>query len=193
MLLSHYVDLKAIPQEGMPLSEIIGLLMQQLHRYLPEYEGRLAVAFPDYRNKGTLGNMVRLLGSENEVAIVLTQLKQSDVANYVIMPNGVSPVPEEKIKRHVRFMRQSTKGRSDLRRAKRRLSAQGLSEDEIKKRLSNKILKAAQQNYPHVYLYSYTTQQRFVLAVACQVCSESSEQGGFNAYGLSLGATVPVF
>lgn len=46
MSLSHYIELKAIPQAELTQAEVLSHLMQHIHRLLPAYAGRIGIAFP---------------------------------------------------------------------------------------------------------------------------------------------------
>lgn len=171
-------------------SEVVAHITQTLHRFLPVYQGRIGISFPAYGQSRTLGGIVRLHGNETDIKHLTYQLQNSSLKDYALIDEA-TPVPSEKIYGHARFIRQHQKGNSDLRRAQKRLTKQGLNPTEIEQRLINKANKIGPINLPHIYLNSTSTQQRYLLAIKKQIVKE--QEGKFNNYGLSLGASVPLF
>ncbi|UOO82561.1 type I-F CRISPR-associated endoribonuclease Cas6/Csy4 [Uruburuella testudinis] len=187
MNLSHYIELKAIPQADMMQAEVISHLMQQIHRRLPTYAGRIGTAFPGYSQQRTLGGIIRLFGSRADIQQLHDALQT--LADYALID---APAAVPSTHRHAVFARWQPKGQSDRRRAESRLKAQGLSDSEICQRLYNKQLKQTDLRIPFVQMYSSSTGQHFPLWITCR--SKSQMQTGlFNSYGLSHTTTVPAF
>lgn len=187
MSLSHYIELKAIPQAELSQAEVISSLMQHIHRMLPTYAGRIGIGFPGYGQQRTLGGIIRLFGNEQDLQ-PLFQILQSLADYALISPPTAVPQPHG----HAVFARQQPKGQSDQRRAERRLKAQGLSDSEIQQRLRNKQLKQNPIRTPFVQMQSSSTAQHFLLWISRHSKTEA-QTGTFNSYGLSNTATVPVF
>ena len=175
---SHYADLKAIPQAEMLQSQVVAHIVQTLHGLLPRFSGRIGISFPAYGQNRTLGGIVRLFGSD------------TGLSDYALI-SRIEEVPSEKVYAHARFVRRQPKHGSDLRRAEKRMAAQGLPSEEIRWRLAAKAAKRSACTLPHIFLNSKSTRQRYLLAVDKKIAART--EGTFNSHGLSLGASVPLF
>lgn len=183
---THYIEIKAIPQVDMLQTEVISFCLQKLHQILPHFEGRIGLAFPAYGNDKTLGGIIRLFGAENDCGFI--HFKLQSLRDYALI-SEVMPIPE-KVKSYRVYQRVQPKGQSAIRRAQKRLTAQGKWNEEV---LQNMLQKQATQRiYPHVHLKSSSTKQQFILAIK-SVRQTKAVEGVFSAYGLSQTATVPHF
>lgn len=189
-MLSHYANITAIEQTDLLQSQVVAHIIQTLHRFLPQYQGRIGISFPAYGQSRTLGGIIRLHGSETDLKALVYQLQDTGLHDYALIGQA-EPVPSEKIYGHARFSRRQRKAGSDLKRARKRLTEQGFSEAEINQRLQAKAEKITPINLPHVFLDSASTRQRYLLAINKQTIAEQA--GTFNSHGLSLSATVPLF
>ena len=186
MTQTHYIEIKAIPQVDMLQTEVISFCLQKLHQILPHFEGRIGLAFPAYGNDKTLGGIIRLFGSENECDSVYIKLQE--LRDYALL-SEVMPIPE-KVRSYRIYQRVQMKGQSAIRRAEKRLTAQGKWSEEVRQNILQK--QSTQRVYPHVHLKSSSTKQQFILAIK-SVYKAKSVEGSFSAYGLSQTATVPHF
>lgn len=186
MTQTHYIEIKAIPQVDMLQTEVISFCLQKLHQILPHFEGRIGLAFPAYGNDKTLGGIIRLFGSENDCDSVY--IKSQELRDYVLL-SEVMPIPE-KVRSYRIYQRVQMKGQSAIRRAEKRLTAQGKWSEEVRQNMLQK--QAIQRIYPHAHLKSSSTKQQFILAIK-SVYKAKSVEGSFSAYGLSQTATVPHF
>ena len=186
MTQTHYIEIKAIPQVDMLQTEVISFCLQKLHQILPHFEGRIGLAFPAYGNDKTLGGIIRLFGSENDCDSVY--IKSQELRDYVLL-SEVMPIPE-KVRSYRIYQRVQMKGQSAIRRAEKRLTAQGKWSEEVRQNTLQK--QATQRVYPHAHLKSSSTKQQFILAIK-SVYKAKSVEGSFSAYGLSQTATVPHF
>lgn len=186
MTQTHYIEIKAIPQVDMLQTEVISFCLQKLHQILPHFEGRIGLAFPAYGNDKTLGGIIRLFGSENDCDSVY--IKSQELRDYVLL-SEVMPIPE-KVRSYRIYQRVQMKGQSAIRRAEKRLTAQGKWSEEVRQNMLQK--QAIQRVYPHAHLKSSSTKQQFILAIK-SVYKAKSVEGSFSAYGLSQTATVPHF
>lgn len=188
---THYFELKAIPHTELLQSEVLAHLMQQLHRQLPAYGGQIGISFPAYGQQRTLGDIIRIFGTEAHLTQLHQQLyQQQEVKNYGLISN-INPVPAH-INKHYCYQRQHIKGTSDLRRAEKRLSAQQLPPEEIQQRLQNKLNKMGNCQLPHLHFKSASTQQTMTLFIK-RTMKLKEHHGTYNSYGLSNNATVPDF
>ena len=186
MTQTHYIEIKAIPQVDMLQTEVISFCLQKLHQILPHFEGRIGLAFPAYGNDKTLGGIIRLFGSENDCDSVY--IKSQELRDYALL-SEVMPIPE-KVRSYRIYQRVQMKGQSAIRRAEKRLTAQGKWSEEVRQNMLQK--QSTQRVYPHVHLKSSSTKQQFILAIK-SVYKAKSVEGSFSAYGLSQTATVPHF
>ena len=186
MTQTHYIEIKAIPQVDMLQTEVISFCLQKLHQILPHFEGRIGLAFPAYGNDKTLGGIIRLFGSENDCDSVYIKLQE--LRDYALL-SEVMPIPE-KVRSYRIYQRVQMKGQSAIRRAEKRLTAQGKWSEEVRQNMLQK--QSIQRIYPHAHLKSSSTKQQFILAIK-SVYKAKSVEGSFSAYGLSQAATVPHF
>ena len=186
MTQTHYIEIKAIPQVDMLQTEVISFCLQKLHQILPHFEGRIGLAFPAYGNDKTLGGIIRLFGSENDCDSVYIKLQE--LRDYALL-SEVMPIPE-KVRSYRIYQRVQMKGQSAIRRAEKRLTAQGKWSEEVRQNMLQK--QSIQRIYPHAHLKSSSTKQQFILAIK-SVYKAKSVEGSFSAYGLSQKATVPHF
>ncbi|HHT7856324.1 type I-F CRISPR-associated endoribonuclease Cas6/Csy4 [Pasteurella multocida] len=186
-MMTHYIELKAIPQMDMLQSEVIGHCMQILHQFLPHFEGRVGVAFPAYGLGRTLGGIVRLFANQQDCQQLYRQLLQCGLQDYALI-SDVSKIPFHT--EHRSYSRVHRKGQSTIRRTEKRLKSQGRWDETIRTEMQQRQQDTA--FFPHFHLKSASTGQRFILAVREKRMLQSCA-GLFNGYGLSNTATVPHF
>jgi CRISPR-associated endonuclease Csy4 len=187
--MDSYFDIKALPNPEILQSAVVAHLMQQLHRVLPQYEGRIGLSFPAYGQQRTLGGIIRVLGVKVDIDNVFHQLNDMvEVKDYgLITPVSVIPSSVEK---HAFFTRVHAKGKSRFERLKKRHLERGTWTNELEVAASEKMRKPL--HYPHVSLKSASTGETFLLFLNRRLCGLPVE-GVFNGYGLSKTATVPWF
>lgn len=189
-MLSHYCDIRAIPQADMFQSEVVSLIIQGLHRELPAFAGGIGLAFPGYGQNRTLGGIVRVFGPFGDLGRLRGALGASELIDYALL-GAITAIPST-VKGYICFARKHIKGASDMRRTEKRLTAQGMPAAEIVRRLHDKARKSPRTCCPHVHLKSHSTGQKMVLCVARHV-KRKAQIGRFSSYGLSHTATVPDF
>ncbi len=188
-----YFDIKALPNPEIIQSAVVAHLMQNLHRILPEYNGRIGLSFPAYGQQNTMGGIIRVLGNENDVPEFHDKLQRiPDIVDYGLLTT-VNEVPS--VSQYACFSRRHVKGNSRLNRLKKRHQASGTWTEELEQVVQEKF--SAHIHGPHINLRSSSTGQKFLLFVSRKVVKTPVE-GIFNAYGLgdsdlSKTATVPWF
>ena len=188
--MDSYFDIKALPNPEIIQSAVLSHLMQQLHKLLPAFEGRIGLAFPAYGQQRTLGGIIRALGESKDVDRLYDQLQCMVVVSDYALLTPIEPTPMG-ITQYARYTRAHAKGNSRLQRLKRRHQAVGTWTDELATAIASKYSQPL--HLPHVSLNSVSSGQAFILFVHRNIVQEQGE-GSFNAYGLSLGgAAVPVF
>jgi CRISPR-associated endonuclease Csy4 len=190
---SHYLELRAIPQIDITEVDVINQVMQSLHQILVNYQGNIGVSFPFYNVYGTLGGVIRLFGTEDELLMVEADIQQRSSIDDCVLLMPISKVPFTG--KYLRLKRVQGKNqhtlRRTLKRTQARLSAQGKWSEEIKQEIIKKW-SCFHLQYPHLHMYSKSSGQKFILWIKQDKCSEPAS-GIFNSYGLSKTATVPDF
>lgn len=194
-MLTHYFELRAIPQLELSEVDVMNHLMQHLHHSLAKFQGQIGICFPRYTKQGcTLGGIIRLFGTAEKLSALKQALNQQyTVTDYAILLD-IKPIPsfqENKTKRNLLVSRVRTKGMSALRRAENRLIKQGVWNDNVRQ---NMIKKWGESwlNYPHCHLKSGSNGQNFILWIN-QRSVANQQLGEFNSYGMSQTTTVPDF
>lgn len=80
-MFSHYFELRAIPQLEITETEVINKIMQSLHEVLVNYQGNIAVSFPLYNVKKTLGGVIRIFGHESILQKFIGDLQKRSIIN----------------------------------------------------------------------------------------------------------------
>ena len=92
--LTHYIELKLIPQAELIQSQVMSFVMQGIHYVLPSYEGRVGISFPNYFQSSTLGGVIRLFGSEDDCRRLLQDLHRAELENYVLI-SSIEKTPDD--------------------------------------------------------------------------------------------------
>ncbi|MBP6346628.1 MAG: type I-F CRISPR-associated endoribonuclease Cas6/Csy4 [Neisseriaceae bacterium] len=188
--LTHYFELKAIPQAELTQSMVISHLMQLLHHHLPAFDGTIGLGFPAYGQHGTLGGIIRVHGPQTQIGQLAQALQQqSDCVDYALLSQPEA-IPLNVTEHHC-FQRVHSKGHSDFKRSQKRLMAQGKWSEEVAKNMAEKFSRTP--NLPHAHLSSKSTGQANFMLYVKRVKLTQSGDGAFNAYGLSPQASVPAF
>lgn len=190
-MLTHYFEITAIPHEELPQSAITSLVMQELHRILKDFDGKIGLSFPDYQKQTiTIGGRIRCFANLELLEKVKLKLSDKSSTDYAIL-SEIHPVPQQ-IRGYLSYSRVQNKGSSDLRRKEKHMKQRGFSDDEITKVLSLKAQNQKPISLPHVHMTSSSTGQQFLLMIKEKQLEENIE-GTFSSYGLSKTATVPYF
>jgi CRISPR-associated endonuclease Csy4 len=187
---SHYLELRAISQIEITEVDVMNQVMQSLHQILVNHQGNIAISFPCYNVHRTLGGVVRLFGAEQELQNLKADIQQKSSISDYALPMSIEAIPDT-IKGYLRLIRIHPKGQSALRRAEKRLTAQGKWSAEVKQKMIEKWGSVNLQ-YPHIHFASKSTGQKFILWLKQEKCLKPVS-GTFNSYGLSQTATVPDF
>lgn len=195
-MLTHFIDIKAIPQAEMLQTTVVAHIWQVLHRHLPsinQANDPVAIAFPAYGQGGTLGGIIRLLGSLDALDHLITQIEA--LRSYALISEP-KPVPA-KPKGYARFVRKHYKGASHVRQLKKRAAERGETwsqehEEAVVKKYKSK------RRLPFVLLKSSSTAQANMRLHVDVQPAAAFIQGKFTGYGLSdtnteAVASVPVF
>ncbi len=186
--MSHYIELRIIPNPEFPSSIIMNLLYNKLHRALVQTNSTtIGVSFPDFDNKrNRLGERLRLHGSAAHIQNVMDNISLTALLDYLRI-GDIQEVPPRV--NHVTVRRVQCKSSAERIR-RRQIKRHQLSEEDALIRIPNTVQK--QLTLPYVTLKSESTGQSFRLFIN-QERVENPETGSFNTYALSDQATVPMF
>lgn len=194
-MLTHYFELRAIPQLELSDIEVMNQVMQSLHYCLAKYQGQIGICFPCYSKKRqTLGGIIRLFGTEQQLNALKQALNQQYIVQDYTIMMAIQPIPMTKDDgghRYLLVSRVRTKGMSALRRSEKRLTAQGVWNEEVRQAMIKKWGDVS-LSYPHCHLKSVSNGQHFILWVNQRFVAKE-HAGNFNSYGMSQSATVPHF
>lgn len=190
MIITHYFDLKAIPQEDMTEDLIISELMERLHLLLvsTDLKGQIGIGFPNYNLNKRLGGIIRVFSSE----VILADFEKAVRADLTIRDYAIvtdcKRVPEQ-VDKHVVFtrLRSGHLSKSQIRRYQKRHPDQWTN-DVAEMALNN---RERLFGIPHFKMNSGSNKQHFTIWVKRQERPETI--GVFGSYGLSNNATVPIF
>jgi len=187
--MDHYFDIQLLPDPEFSQSMLMGALYNKLHRALVSLKtDSIGVSFPEYNLKPKgLGGTLRVHGSDED----LGQLQSLDwlrgMRDHIRMTSA-KEVPAEA--QYCCIKRRQYKTSADRLR-RRRMKRKG----ETYRQASEAIPGSVEQTpeLPFAVLRSQSTGQGFHLFVEQGKPKSEPVSGRFNSYGLSLGATVPIF
>ncbi|WP_027330764.1 type I-F CRISPR-associated endoribonuclease Cas6/Csy4 [Marinimicrobium agarilyticum] len=187
--MDHYLDIQLLPDPEFSQPMLMGALYNKLHRALVSLEtDRIGVSFPEYslKPKG-LGSILRIHGSNAD----LKQLQALDWLRGMRDHIELSPaqqVPADT--QHSCVKRRQYKTNVERLR-RRRMKRKGETYQEASEAIPDSVEQ--RPDLPFAVLRSQSTGQGFHLFVEQGKPMPEPVSGRFNSYGLSLGATVPIF
>lgn len=183
--MNYYINVLIKPDTEMRLNHLLNTVYTKLHKALCDLGSiHIGVSFPKY--KVTLGNVLRLHGSESDLAAL--QQKSwlggmsgyGDVSEILAVPNSVQ---HRTISR-----KQSTMTQSKLNRLIKRGS---ITEDEVKQYKAKMFTKGLDN--PYLELQSGSNGHKHRRYIEFGELQASPVTGQFDQFGLSKTATVPWF
>jgi len=186
---SHYIDITLLPDPEFSHAHLLGALVAKLHRALVQLgSSDIGISFPRYSLRPrTLGTILRLHGSEAALQYLMGQPWLQGMRDHVQCTQP-APVPDDAVPCLVQ-RRQFKTSPDRLRR--RRMRRKGESAEQAAAAIPDSVERTP--DLPYVQLRSASTGQPFCLFIEHKEGQASAGQGGFNTYGLSLGASVPWF
>lgn len=193
---THYIDIKPHLATGFGDQEILGDLYGKLHLALVEIgTGELAVSFPQMGKvpgaPNTLGSVLRVLGTREALQELLAFDWLDDVEE-LVQVSQIAEVPahaEPAILRRVRG-----KNAASLRRLIRRaVERGGMTQAQAEAHHAN--TDTPPLNAPSLSMLSLSTGQRFRMGFSLTPApaAKPGDPGSFNAYGISVDATIALF
>lgn len=187
--MDHYIDIHLLPDPEFPVGLLMNALFGKLHRALVQLDSStIGVSFPRARNGAAgLGDCLRLHGSLVALNDLLTLPWLTGMRDHMRL-NEVMPVPSST--QHTKVRRVQVDSNSERLR-RRAMKRHGLTEAQARERIPDSAEKRLR--LPYLQLRSQSTGQPFLLFIEQGPLQQEPSVGTFNTYGLSQGATVPVF
>jgi len=186
---THYIELTIQPDPDFAPHHLMGALFSKLHRRLVELDrDDIGTSFPQHRvSPKDIGNTLRIHGDTTALDALMAKPWLQGMREHVRIGEMAKP-PADARHRIVRRRQFKTNAERLRRRHMRRhdVSAQAAMEtipDSVERKVP----------LPFVQMRSASTNQSFSLFVEHGQECEQPQQGQFNSYGLSNGATVPWF
>lgn len=184
--MTHYIEIKLLPDQEFSPSLLMNALFAKFHRALVEIgHGELGVSFPQAHK--TLGDTIRMHGSQGalERFMALGWLKgltdYSSATAIIAVPDGCKYRVVKRVQ-----------AKSSVERMYRRSVKKGwLSVEEAEVKMN--VGKEQQLKLPYIQLKSGSTGQSFRLFIQQGKIVDSPVAGNFSAYALSDAATIPWF
>ncbi len=189
---THYIDITLLPDPEFSHAHLLGALVAKLHRALVQLgTDNIGVSYPQHVNaplpKRTLGTVLRLHGTPPDLQqlMALPWLQGMRDHTKFSAPNPVPPHAQHRTVRRRQFKTSAER----LRR--RRMQRKGETAEQAAEAIPDCVER--KPSLPYVQLRSSSTGQPFFLFIEHSPLEPMAVDGGFNAYGLSSGATIPWF
>lgn len=189
---THYIDITLLPDPEFSHAHLLGALMAKLHRALVQLKSSdIGVSFPQHVNaplcKRTLGAVLRLHGPQAALTTLMELGWLKGMRDHVQLSELVQVPPGVQ---HRQVQRRQFKTNADRLR-RRRMARKGETAEQAAAAIPDTVER--QPHLPFAQLRSSSTGQPFCLFVAHGELQAEPAAGGFNAYGLSQGASIPWF
>ncbi len=189
---THYIDITLLPDPEFSHAHLLGALVAKLHRALVQGQATdIGVSYPQHINqpvsRRTLGALLRLHGTPQALQGLMAQDWLKGMRDHT-QATELRPAPANAQHRTV-LRRQFKTNAERLRR--RRMQRKGETAEQAAAAIPDSVERCP--DLPFVQLRSNSTRQAFCLYVEHGPLSAQVVAGGFNAYGLGQGATVPWF
>lgn len=187
--MTHALDLFVMHDAEFTKSQLLSALYAKLHRALAARGSTdLAVSFPEYRRSPPgLGSRLRLIGPELAVDSLASATWLGGMRSFVEVC-AVQEVPANAA--HHRLRRVQAKSNPERLR-RRQMLRHGITLEEAIRRVPDACAERLQ--LPFIQLSSSSTGHPFRLFLELGPALDRPVSGGFNAYGLSSVATIPIF
>ncbi|MGC3965602.1 MAG: type I-F CRISPR-associated endoribonuclease Cas6/Csy4 [Rhodocyclaceae bacterium] len=187
--MDHYIDIRVRPDPEIAVAHVLNALAERLHLALVGLQARdVGISFPRFRSdRPSLGDLLRLHGTSAALNGLMANGWAATLADYVEI-GSTTPVPAG-AKHRVVARRQVCSNAERVRR--RQMKRQGWSEDQARERIPTSIEKRL--DLPYLNLRSRSTAQPYRLFIEHRPCQNEATRGDFNAFGLSVSATIPWF
>jgi CRISPR-associated endonuclease Csy4 len=187
--MDHFLEVRVLPDPEIPVAQILNVAANRLHIALVSLRANdIGVSFPMFGLEPIgLGDRIRLHGTDDRLTALLKTGSLTSIRDYVAI-DEVQPVPRMS---EYRIVRRVQADASVDRIRRRQMRRHGWSEQEARERVP--ASSERQIALPYLRMKSSSTGQPFRLFIEHQECRPTPVVGQFNAYGLSVMATVPWF
>lgn len=183
--MNNYINIDLRPDDEMPLNWLLNSVYTKLHKVLFDLSSTsIGISFPKY--KVTLGSMLRLFGSESDLAALQQKNWLGGMSGYCKV-SEIIPVPDNTQHRIVSRV-QTTMSSSKLKRLIKRGS---ITEGEVKAYKTKMFTKGLDN--PYLELQSGSNGHKHRRYIEFSQLQNKSVEGVFDQFGLSKTATVPWF
>lgn len=186
---THYIDITLLPDPEFSHTHLLSALVAKLHRALVQLRADdIGISFPRYSlHPRTLGAVLRLHGTETALQRLIELPWLQGMRDHVQL-TALSPAPLSAPRWQVR-RRQFKTSAERLRRRRMRRKEETL--EQAVAAIPDGMERSPK--LPFVQLRSASTGQPFCLFVDQAPVQTDAVSGRFNAYGLSMGSTIPWF
>jgi len=183
--MNHYFEITMQPDPEIPVTVLMNAVYTKLHKALCDLGvPHIGINFPKY--KVTLGNVLRLHGSQNDLAALQQKNWLGGMSGYCVV-SGILVVPSSVQHRNV-SRKQPNMTQAKLNRLIKRGS---ITKDEIKQYKAKMFTKGLDN--PYLELQSGSNGQKHRRYIEFGPLLDNPIAGDFDQFGLSKTATVPWF
>lgn len=180
-----YVDIKLLPDAEIPATILMNAIYTKLHKALCDIGSKtIGVSFPNY--KVTLGNVLRLHGSQSDLSALLRKSWMGGMSGYCKVGDIISVPGDTKYRTVSR--KQTTMSQAKLNRLLKRGS---IAEQEVKQYRAKMFTKGLDN--PYLELVSGSSGHKHRRYIEFGELLDETVAGQFDQFGLSKTATVPWF
>ncbi|MDC5842327.1 type I-F CRISPR-associated endoribonuclease Cas6/Csy4 [Vibrio europaeus] len=184
--MNFFLDIRVEPDLEISAPALLNNLFAKFHRTMAQTcKGQVAVSFPNV--DGTLGDVLRLHGSQQALEVLMTQPWLKGLRDYTHVTE-VQPVPAE-IQGYRTVSRIQKKSPQNLR--KRSIAKGWLTEEEALHKIPDHKQKPLK--LPYLRLQSLSSKSIMRIYIQHGEITEQAVVGDFSSYGLSRKATIPWF
>ena len=186
--MTHYLDIRLLTDPEFSPHHLLAALYAKLHRALVRLQAdTIGISFPGLHSGSTLGGHLRLIGPAGDLDALMALGWLNGMRDHVAVA-PIAPVPEGVVHRALRRVQAKS---SPERLRRRQMKRHTLTEAQAR----SSVPDSAQErlDLPFVQLTSVSTGQTFRLFLRLGPPQPAMPKGHFNAYGLSVTATIPCF
>ncbi len=183
--MDYYIDIKVLPDPEFTTPVLLNALYAKCHRIIgQEGNGEVGVSFPHH--KKTLGDLLRLHGSQNQLTQLMEKNWLKGLGDYTHKSN-ILPIPSSVQYRTVARIQK----KSPHNKRKRVIAKGWCTEAEALEKFKNE--EQIELKLPYAQLKSLSKKTTIRLFIQHGELMKNSMTGKFSSYGLSRTATIPWF
>lgn len=204
--MDRYIDIQILPNSEIATPLVMNQLFYQLHLKLVDSGVPVGISFPHYcfdsdnHRNTTLGSVLRLHGTEQDLSLLDITDTVSDLFDYILI-SQITPVPAM-VTEYALFIRKHTKTERDIERKRQYLLKKaGGNWNEVAQKSLQIFINKLRCQLPFIHLVSHSSKchvdegkNHFHLFISRE---ESKElKGAMTRYGLSdpvAKTSVPIF